>query len=71
MVSDIRDRLRGNVAAFLLSLHDAQPDFNLIGLPQAEDLPAVRWKCLNLERLKSDNPDKHAEQRLLLEALFK
>jgi hypothetical protein len=71
LVSDIRDRLRGNVAAFLLSLHDAQPDFNLIGLPQAEDLPDVRWRCLNLERLKSDNPDKHAEQRLRLEALFK
>lgn len=70
LVGDIRSRLGGDVAAFLLSLHDAQPDFDLIGLPQAKDLPAVRWKCLNLERLKTDNPDKHAEQRARLESLF-
>ncbi|PVE24001.1 hypothetical protein DC522_12930 [Microvirga sp. KLBC 81] len=71
LVGDIRSRLGGSIAAFLLSLHDAQPDFEQIGLPQAKDLPAVRWKCLNLERLKTDNPDKHAEQRARLEALFR
>ena len=68
--ADIAERLKGNVAAFLLSLHDAEPDFGLIGLPEAAGLPAVRWKLVNLERLKKINPGKHAVQRDALEHLF-
>ena len=67
--ADIKGRLTGDIAAFLLSLHDAEPDFDLIGLPHAETLPAVRWKLLNLERLKRNNPRKHNGQRSELEAL--
>lgn len=55
---------------FLLSLHDAEPDFDAIALPQAAILPAVRWKVQNLARLRTDNAEKHAEQRALIEALF-
>lgn len=68
--ADVRGRLTGDVAAFLLSLHDAEPDFERIGLPQAGQLPAVRWKLLNLEVLKRDNPAKHADQRGKLERLL-
>ena len=68
--SDIRRRLTGDIAAFLLSLHDAEPDFDLIGLPEAATLPAIRWKLVNLEKLKHANPEKHAAQRRALEDLF-
>jgi len=68
--ADIRARLTDGVAEFLLSLHDAQPDFGVIGLPQAAELPAVRWKLLNLETLKRVNPTKHAMQRDLLKKLL-
>ena len=68
--TDIKDRLTGHIASFLLSLHDAEPNFGLIGLPQAADLPAVRWKLLNLAKLKRNDPQKHAEQREALESLF-
>ena len=71
LYADIRERLTGDIAAFLLSLHGAQPDFELIELPDAARLPAIRWKLLNLEKLKRENADKHAEQRAALEALFK
>ncbi len=69
--ADIRNRLTGDIAAFLLTLHDATPDFDLIGLPEAANLPAIRWKLMNLERLKRENPSKHAEQREALEKLFR
>jgi len=68
---DIGSRLTGSIAEFLLSLHDAEPDFELIGFPDAVKLPAVRWKQLNLEKLMRMNPRKHAEQRRALEILFK
>lgn len=70
LYSDISQGLKGDIAVFLLSLHDAVPDFSLIGRPDAEQLPAVRWKLMNLEKLKRNNPAKHAEQRELLAALF-
>ncbi len=68
--ADIGSRLNGDITTFLLSLHDAEPDFRLIGLPQAAYLPAVRWKLFNLERLKRTNPKKHAEQRDALKRLL-
>ncbi len=68
---DIGGRLTGDVATFLRSLHDVEPDFGLINLPWAGELPAVRWKVLNLERLKEENPRKHVAQREALEALLR
>jgi hypothetical protein len=70
LVGDIRARLPGEAAEFLLSVHDGTAKFDLIGLPGAADLPAIRWKLLNLERLKAQNADKHAEQRAKLEAVL-
>ena len=67
---DIGSRLHGDVATFLLSLHDAEPNFRLLGLPDAADLPAVRWKLVNLQRLRDTNPGKHAAQRAALERRF-
>lgn len=70
LIEDIRTRLDANVTDFLLSLHDATPDFNAIGLPQAAELPAVRWKLQNLQRLLAENPEKHAAQREALKELL-
>lgn len=68
--ADIRQRLTGDIAAFLLALHDAEPNFDLIGLSDAAQLPAIRWKLLNLEKLKHNDPKKHAEQRDQLQRLL-
>ncbi len=38
--------------------------------PQAADLPAVRWKLINLNKLIGQNAEKHIAQRKELEALF-
>ncbi len=45
-------------------------DFSLIGLPQAEQLPAVQWKMVNLQRLMAENPSKHRDQLNLLEEVL-
>lgn len=70
LISDVQSRLDKSAATFLRSLIDGAPDFDVIGLPQAAQLPAVRWKVQNLLKLKADNPAKHAEQRLALEKLL-
>ncbi|HAY06321.1 MAG TPA: nucleotidyl transferase AbiEii/AbiGii toxin family protein [Hyphomonas sp.] len=71
LIADIGARFGDPIGRFLLGLHDATPEFGLIGMPQAADLPAVRWKLLNLKRLKRENPAKHAEQRVLLDAVLR
>lgn len=68
--ADIRQRLTGDIAAFLLSVHDSRPAFDLIGFPEAERLPAVRWKLANVRKLARENPEKHFVQRKALEDLF-
>ena len=70
LIRDIQSRFGENTKRFLLDLHDGKPDFDSINLPQAANLPAVRWKLINLERLKSNNPKKHTEQRIALENLL-
>ena len=68
---DVGARLTGDVAAFLLSLHDTEPDFGLIGLPNAGELPAIRWKVLNPERPKVRDPTKHTARRRALEGVLR
>jgi hypothetical protein len=36
---------------FLLSIKRGMPEWDLLGIPAAESLPAVRWKLENLARL--------------------
>lgn len=68
LIQDIQARVGPAAGAFLLSIHDGQPNFDTIGLPAAADLPAIRWKLINISKLKAINPKKHAEQRTALEA---
>jgi predicted nucleotidyltransferase component of viral defense system len=67
--ADILGRLDEPATKFLLTLHDGEPDFDSIGLPLARELPAIKWKLQNLEKLKKNNPDKHAALRKDIEGL--
>jgi len=70
LIADIQSRFDENTRRFLLSLHDGTPDFEAIDRARAANLPAEQWKLINLQKLKRDNPNKHAQQRDALEALF-
>ena len=69
LIEDVQSRLRGNVSKFLQSLQAGEPEFSLIGLPNAADLPAVKWKVMNLRKLITANPQKHSQQTSELMAL--
>ena len=42
---------------FLISFERGKPNWDLLGLPNAADLPAVRWRQKNLDKL---SPSKRA-----------
>ena len=50
-----------------VSLSDGPGAF---GIPNFDDLPAIRWKRRNLELLKKSNPARFAQQRDALEQLW-
>jgi hypothetical protein len=72
---DVHERLLARVAgwldgpsrAFLRSVDGEEPDFSLIGLPHAADLPAVRRKLQNLGQ--RTDAKRAADRRLLDETL--
>lgn len=54
LIADIVGRMPLDHRRFLLSFKRGQPDWSLLGLSDVEDLPAVRWKLLNLAKLDED-----------------
>ena len=57
--------------SFLLSVNRCEPDWKILGLPGIENLPAIRWKLLNLGKLARTNPKKFALIRKSLEEKFR
>lgn len=70
LISGIRSRLDESSKRFLLSFHDLKPEWDLLGLPNARNLPAIRWKLMNLERLRVEQSVKYRETLQNLEAML-
>ncbi len=54
--------LTPNQRQFLLGLVAGEPDWRLMKCPHLSQLPAIRWKLQNLDKLKKSNPTKFAQQ---------
>jgi hypothetical protein len=60
LTAAVRASLTPTERALLLSFEEGSPDWELFPAAGAERLPAPRWKLLNIQKLRSDNPAKHA-----------
>jgi len=54
IIADIVGEMPDAHRRFLISFERGQPDWSLIDLPSAEDLPAVRWRQIHLDKLSAD-----------------
>lgn len=70
MVRDLQSTLDTNERQFLLTLVATEPDWSLLNVPHAHELPGVRWKLHNLGQLRKANPKKFAEQSTALARLL-
>ena len=61
LVSDIKAKLTLEDRMFLVSFKEADPIWEFFNVENASELPAVRWKLQNIERLKRENPQKHSD----------
>lgn len=70
MTRELQQGLTADERKFLLSLVAARPDCTLLGIPHLEQLPALRWKVQNLERLRTNDPGRFGEQSETLARLM-
>ncbi len=67
MLRELQQGLTTDERRFLLSLVAAKPEWSLLGVPHLEQLPGLKWKLQNLEKLRKSNAKKFAEQSDSLE----
>jgi hypothetical protein len=70
MAHELQQGLTADERRFLLSLVAAEPEWNLLGVPHLQQLPGVRWKLQNLERLRKADARKFADQSTALARLL-
>lgn len=58
LVAEIVGKMPLDHRRFLLSFKAGEPNWDLLGVPGAEELPAVRWKVDNLAKLSEDRRGK-------------
>ena len=62
LFSELPSALTGSQRDFLLGLVRCEPDWSLMSCPHLRDMPAIRWKLANLQRLRDANPAKFSTQ---------
>jgi predicted nucleotidyltransferase component of viral defense system len=62
LFSELPKSLTPDERQFLISLANADPQWNLLGIEHASRLPAIKWKVQNLQRLANDNNAKLRSQ---------
>ena len=61
MVAALQAHFTNRDYEFLLSFKRGEPDWSLFDEPSAAELPAIKWKLINIEKLKK-NKEKHKVQ---------
>ncbi len=58
LVEELKKSLTETERKFLISFKTTEPEWNLLELPNIENLPAVNWKLMNLKKMDSN---KHTQ----------
>lgn len=62
LISAIHHRLGEQEKAFLISFMRGTPEWDLLGIPHAVELPAVRWKLQNLALMSQESHRKAIDE---------
>jgi len=70
LIDIINKRLTNNDKKFLLSFEKGEPQWDLFPYTGIRDLPAIKWKQINILRLKKGNIDKYQQMIKNLEGVL-
>lgn len=67
LIKTVNESLTPEDKKFLLAFFKGEPDWTKIDYSK---FPAIKWKLLNINKLKESNPKKHKEQMEIIEHFF-
>jgi predicted nucleotidyltransferase component of viral defense system len=70
MIAELQAGLDAAERAFLLSIARNEPDWTLLQIGHLAQLPGIRWKLANIDRLAKSNPKKLKAQARSLEQVL-
>ena len=71
LIEAIQQHLSDTEKKFLLGFENGEPDWSLFPVKNAKDLPAVKWKLHNIQKLKKFNRIKHERKVNILKEVLK
>lgn len=70
-IAAINKQLNDEERKFLISVKEGSPEWQILGIDNLDQLPAIQWKLRNIRLLKEKNPKKHQEQLNALKRCLK
>ena len=70
LISDAKTMLTDDDKRFLVSFEKGEPDWDSVEYGYFAEYPSVKWKLLNIAKLKKDNPAKSQSEAKKLSAIF-
>jgi predicted nucleotidyltransferase component of viral defense system len=70
LLKELPEQLTPAHRDFLISLVQGDPDWHLMPMLHLRELPALKWKLMNLAKLKRSNPERFRAQHELLADRF-
>lgn len=70
LFTELPSALTAKHLEFLLGLVQCEPDWSLMSCSHLKDMPAIRWKLTNLQRLSERNSAKFSDQQSELRRRF-
>jgi predicted nucleotidyltransferase component of viral defense system len=67
LINVIKTSLTNKDKKFLLSFKKGEPEWDLFDAPKLREMPAIKWKLLNIRKLMETNTRKHNESLKALE----
>ncbi|MEZ7884253.1 MAG: hypothetical protein QMB39_03265 [Bacteroidales bacterium] len=67
LIKMINESLTTEDKKFLLAFSKGEPDWTRVDYSK---FPAIKWKLLNINKLKGSNPQKHKEQMEIIEQVL-
>ena len=62
LIYEIQEALTEGERRFLVSVKQLEPDWDLLGIENVEHLPGVKWKLINLAKMKKDKHKRAVEK---------
>lgn len=68
LIETVKNNISSEVAKLLISFSEGKPEWGIFNF---EVFPGIKWKLLNIQKLKEQNPEKHNKQILELKKVLK